>query len=146
MTAVSLLDRPHVLPAAATCLDCTPVSIEGSRLPPPVISYLGNRRWRLERTYRYKNIEIPFGFVFDLASIPRILWWLIAPFELSIVAVLIHDGLYRVGGHTPEMIYTRHEVDKLFREIMELEQVEEWRRVLAYRTVRLIGWRFWNGD
>jgi hypothetical protein len=63
-----------------------------------VLTWVGGRRFRIEKPYVFGMIQIPAGFVFDLASVPRVLWWLIAPFELSIVAPLIHDWLYRVEG------------------------------------------------
>lgn len=40
-------------------------------------------------------IKIPEGFIWDLSSVPRILWWILPPdgdFEL---AALIHDYLYK---------------------------------------------------
>lgn len=41
---------------------------------------------------------MPERFRFDLASLPREAWPLIAPFELSIAAPLLRDYLYRSGG------------------------------------------------
>ena len=68
---------------------------------------------------------MPAGFEFDLSTIPRIFWPLIGPFELSIVAPLLHDFLYTHGGKPPAGSVgaaanptTRAEVDRMFREIM----------------------------
>jgi hypothetical protein len=78
------------------------VEIADSRLPPPVVTYSGNGRWRLEAPYTYTDgetaITIPASFDFDLSSVPRIFWPLVAPFELSIVAPLVHDFLCRYTG------------------------------------------------
>jgi hypothetical protein len=133
------------------------VVVEESRLPPPVLTYLTDRRlWRLERHYDYRDVEgardirVPVGFLFDLSSVPRPLWWLIAPFDLSIVAPLIHDFLYRYGGSppgnavTPPHAYSRAEADRLFRTIMEQEGVARWRRVAAYAAVRAFGGGGWR--
>jgi hypothetical protein len=39
-------------------------------------------------------ITIPKGFEWDLASVPRFLWWLMSPDVDSEIAYLIHDYLY----------------------------------------------------
>ena len=86
-------------------LDHDAVVIAESRLPAPLVTFLGDGRWRLERAYDHRDgettITVPAGFEFDLSSVPRIFWSLIAPFELSIAAPLLHDFLYRYGGKPP---------------------------------------------
>ena len=135
-------------------LDHDPVEIAGSRLPPPVITSPEIGRWRLEVAYTYHDdgtaITVPAGFEFDLSSVPRLFWSLIAPFELSIVAPLVHDFLYRHGGKPPAGIdpprsYSRAEADRMFLEIMEAESVPTWRRVLAYAATRVFGGSAWRG-
>ena len=124
------------------------VEIAGSRLPPPILTYRGGGRWRLEAAYTYRDDEttilVPAGFELDLASVPRVFWTLIAPFELSIVAPLVHDFLYRHGGKTDARTYTRAEADALFRRIMTAESVPAWRATLAYVAVRLFGRSAWR--
>ena len=125
-------------------------------LHPPVLTFQGEV-WRLAHPYVLvapggTMICVPEGFGFDLASIPRALWWLIAPFELSIVAPLIHDFLYRYQGDPPPSsiepwrTYTRVETDQLFAWVMDLERVAGWRRRLAYRGVRVGGAGSWEKD
>ena len=136
-------------------LDHDRVEIAGSRLPPPVITSPTIGRWRLEGAYTYHDgltaITVPAGFEFDLSSVPRPFWPLIAPFELSIVAPLVHDFLYRHGGRPPAgsleppRTYERAEADRMFRAIMEAENVPSWRRVLAYLAVRAFGRSAWRG-
>jgi hypothetical protein len=140
---------------AARRLEQDRVDIPRSRLPPPVLTYLGGRHWRLEADYTYHDgptvITVPAGFRFDLSSVPRALWSVIAPFELSIVAPLLHDFLYESGGRPPDVSidpprsYTRAEVDRMFLEIMEKEDVARWRRRLAYSAVRAFGRGAWRG-
>jgi hypothetical protein len=131
-----------------------PVVIAASRLPAPIISYIEKEKlWRLEETYSYSHtghqITVPAGYKFNLASVPRLFWFLIAPFELSIAAPLIHDFLYDYrgvppdGSITPPKTYSRKEADGIFREIMEKENVVGWRRFFAYWAVRLFGWFAW---
>ena len=82
---------------------------------------------------------------------PRAFWWLIAPFELSVVAPLVHDFLYLHAGKPPPgsveppRAYSRAEADRAFRQIMEAEGVESWRRVFAYAATRAFGGGAWRG-
>lgn len=132
-----------------------PIEVAASALPPPVVTYIGpGNVWRLEESYSYQDgnnvITVPEGFEFDLASIPRALWWLISPFELSIAAPLLHDFLYQhkgdppSGSIVPPRTYSRKEADDLFRTVMEQEGVPAWRRSLAYAGVRAFGWLGWR--
>ena len=137
-------------------LDNDPVVVAESRLPPPLVTYLGEGRWRLEQSYEHRDgdttITVPAGFEFDLSSVPRIFWSLIAPFELSIAAPLLHDFLYRYGGKppdgavTPPRSYTRAEADRIFRDIMRAEGVSAWRRTLGYAATRIFGRSAWRGN
>ena len=75
------------------------IRIKNSKLPDPLIIFnTTENMWELKKEITidkmYLNgekLKIRKGFLFDLASIPRPLWTLIAPFELSIVAPLVHD-------------------------------------------------------
>jgi hypothetical protein len=115
--------------------------------------------WTLERDFtiisRGRRLVIPGGFQFDLASIPRALWSVIAPFELSIAAPVVHDwgyehagaipvGMPSSSGTYPTDVFTRAEVDAFFLDIMRQEGVAWWRRQAAYRAVRLFGGRAWR--
>jgi hypothetical protein len=141
---------------SAQQLSNDPVQVRSSHLAPPILSFVGGRQWRLEADFWFPDaghvITVPKGFLFDLSSVPRALWWLIAPFDLSVVAPLIHDFLYRYGGKPPAgsveppHTYTRAEVDAVFRRIMEAENVATWRRVLGYAAVRLFGFWAWRKD
>jgi len=141
---------------AAQQLNNDPVEVRSSHLAPPILSFVGGRRWRLEADFWFPDagrvITVPKGFLFDLSSVPRALWWLIAPFDLSVVAPLIHDFLYRYGGKPPAgaieppHTYTRAEVDAVFRRVMEAENVAAWRRVLGYAAVRVFGYWAWRKD
>jgi hypothetical protein len=131
------------------------VEISGSRLGAPRVTYdPAERRWRLEGPFTYDHdghaIHVPEGFEFDLATVPRPLWWLIAPFELSIAAPLIHDFLYRYRGEppagsiVPERTYSRGDADRLFRRMMKEEGVKAWRRGLSYVAVSIFGCWAWR--
>src|SRR5262245_11715481 len=82
------------------------VSIPGSPYPPVKVTYhTPDNEWELVETYRFAPSSFSFtilaGFRFDLASVPRLAWPLIGPFELSLVAPLAHDFIYRHGGKLP---------------------------------------------
>jgi hypothetical protein len=96
-------------------------------------------------------LVVPEGFRSDLASIPRYLWPIIAPFELSEQAPLVHDWLYGHRGQIADrstgidriVTFTRWQTDGTFRDIMKLEGVADWRRFAGYAGVRVGGhWRW----
>jgi hypothetical protein len=96
------------------------------------------------------EMTIPAGFRFDLASIPRLVWWLIAPHELSLAAPLVHDFLYLARGDSDGVVpaakvFSRSETDRLFRDLMVSEGVPAWRKWAAWVAVRLFGWTGWGG-
>lgn len=108
----------------------------------PVVYYdAETQRWRLILTVEIEGVKIPAGFRFDLASIPRPLWPLVGPFELSIEAPLLHDYLYFHRGMGQ---YSRSEVDRLFLKVMKQEGIWAWRRWPAFVAVRLFGWLAWK--
>lgn len=89
------------------------------------------------------TITAPKDFEFDLASIPRIFWSILAPEELSLAAPLFHDLLYRRGGKLlagelapPGHIFRRAAVDSLFLELMTKAGIPAWKRKAAYLAVR----------
>lgn len=48
------------------------------------------------------EIVVPEGFITDLASIPRYLWWWQAPHEAAMAPAIIHDYLYWLQPCTKE--------------------------------------------
>lgn len=100
-------------------------------------------------TLEGRHMCIPSGFQFDLASVPRFLWWFMAPFELSIAAPLTHDWLYCHGGCVTDtsgaaFCVSRRAADRVFRCVMQDRQVKPWRIVLAWCAVRAFGWAAWQ--
>lgn len=108
----------------------------------PTVTYDADTgQWTLQNTVEVLGVCIPEGFEFDLASIPRFMWALVGPFELSIEAPLLHDYLYRRGGLG---IYSRLNADNMFLAVMKAEGIAAWRRVPAWIAVRLFGWTGWR--
>ena len=125
------------------------------------------RKWVLTRALSYKNEEIdsdalgkigvkvtsdrvsvPKGFVTDLASVPRGIWWLIAPWDIARAAV-IHDLLYKrirqyraEGGDDKDIISkAKKAADDVF--LMGMKDAEptvaKWKIYSAYNAVKLFG-------
>jgi len=144
------------------------VRIKNSKLPNPLISFnTTENMWELKKDIiieqMYLNgekLKIQEGFLFDLASIPRPLWTLIAPFELSIIAPLVHDFLYVNKGQLfiknniisdecdeckPFQI-TREQADSIFLSHMRDENIGKIKSHLAFQAVNLFGWIYWKED
>lgn len=107
--------------------------------------------WVLVEDYeiriRWGVLLIRRGFRFDMASVPRIFWRIIAPHELGLAAPLVHDYFYQCRGRfTPvgerAVQLTRSQVDQVFYEMMTDEGVG-WRRKPGYFGVRVGGWLPW---
>ncbi len=93
---------------------------------------------------------IPSSFYYDLSSVPRLFWWLVAPFELTMVGPLVHDFIYRNRGNSSlfsvnnnHQQISRSEADDIFNFIMQKEGIHPVRRIIAYYAVRLFGWLSW---
>lgn len=90
-------------------------------------------------------VQVPPGYVTDLASVPRWLWWLIAHHELGFAAPLVHDFLYTHKGRVMGQEWSRWDVDRLFGRMMREEGVARWRRRMGFWAVHVFAWIFWKG-
>ena len=95
--------------------------------------------WTVENPFAWcgamgQRIEVPDGFVTDLASVPRLLWWLLPPFGSYTQAAVLHDWLY--SHHR----MTRPEADSILWAAMKVCGTTLWERVLIYGGVRIGGW------
>jgi hypothetical protein len=132
--------------------------------------WFSRREWVLKENFyfRINNIHcvIRAGFVFDGASIPRYLWWLLHPTGILLVPALIHDYGYRhmylLGfalnkearseASAKEKLEVvryfefdkRQKWDKLFRDISNIVNGFPAINNLAYAGVVAGGWRGWN--
>jgi hypothetical protein len=97
----------------------------------------------------YRRFLVPAGFIFDYASVPRIVRPLIQSTDLSTAPPAAHDWLYRHGGRvralTGELLhYRRSEADRLLYELAEECRVPRWRRWLAWKACARFGARAWK--
>ena len=125
------------------------------------------RKWILSRALTYTNIDIDVdslkaiglsvdehkiivdeGFVTDLASVPRMCWAFIAPWDVARAAI-IHDLLYKrirqyrgAGGDDKKVISEAKKAsDDAFHMAMKDADppVAGWKIAAAYYSVRLFG-------
>lgn len=125
------------------------------------------KKWILERVLSYTNDDINSealvdvglggkdkevkcakGFVTDLASVPRAIWWLIAPWDIARAAI-IHDLLYKQirvyrakTDHDKKLVGpAKVAADKVFLMAMKDAEpsVPSWKIYAAYYAVVLFG-------
>ena len=95
------------------------------------------------------TITVPKGYITDLASVPRVCWAFIAPFDCARAAV-VHDIMYEKinGAFKKGIIESKAEretyrkiADDMFLEGMQSAEppVPVWKQQAAYRAVRAFG-------
>lgn len=87
-------------------------------------------------------IKVPAGFITDLTSIPRILWFILHPCGQWAKSSIIHDYLYSKSNTTK----TRLEADKIFLEGLKVLKVPLVQRYVLYYAVRLFGASSFKGS
>ena len=124
----------------------------------PQISYHPREQlWELMNDVIITSLGYTFtlraGQKSDLASIPRVLWFIVGPMEDSVAAPLLHDLIYAGDGLVSSdnvsggpRRFTRAEADRFLYDVAKQEDVWWWRRAGCYRALRLIApfRRKWN--
>lgn len=82
---------------------------------------------------------VPAGFETDLASVPRLLRWLLDVNGSSRRPAVLHDYLYRMQP------ISRAQADAIFRRALEAEGTILPGRWLYWSGVRVGGWIAWRG-
>ena len=105
----------------------------------PVLRVGDSGQWVLEHKLTYVTesgevIEVPAGFVTDLASIPRMLHWMIPVNGRHRSAAIVHDYLYTIRDRSSA------EADAIFLEAMKESGVRWTQRQAMYLGVRMGGW------
>lgn len=103
------------------------------------------RNWKLLAHFGFWSsatgmVNIPKGFVTDLASVPRLFWNIFPPFGKYIDAAVIHDYLYQT------QTMPRSVADGALMEGMKLCNVNWMTRQTIYRFVRIGGWKAWSDN
>jgi len=96
-----------------------------------------HREWMLAGDLEYQGNEdmfkVPWGFVTNFASVPRMFWSIVSPWDKHMKAAVVHDYCYKTG------CVSRLDADGIFRRMMKELGVSWWRRQAMYRAVRLFG-------
>jgi hypothetical protein len=101
-----------------------------------LLSPLSGRRWAVAQDLRVysevlgKDLVVPEGFVTDLSSMPRFLWWESTPSDYPEAGV-IHDYLYATQ-------FERAKADRVYKEALESLGSPN-RAKLRYVALRIFG-------
>lgn len=141
LLALALLSCESMLPMRArarlTQPLLVPVRVDGHE------NYQNTREWPV--TVNGTTHRIPKGLIVDGASVPRMCWSFMPPDGLHRAGAFFHDWGYINKGILPDgPILTRHQCDEAFYNLMVEAGVSEKRAGLAYRGVRIGGWKVWN--
>lgn len=97
-----------------------------------------SNKWEVEERYTTSvlgnDIIIEKGFVTDLATVPRIIWWFIPPFGRYTEAAVVHDYLY-LYSELP-----RAKCDEVFLALMLKNNTSYYTAKIMYLGVRWFGW------
>jgi hypothetical protein len=102
------------------------------------------RTWTVDDLFSYiatngDRVNVPGGFITDLASIPRFLWDVWPPEGKYTSAAIVHDRLYTT------QFFTRARSDEILFEAMGDCGVDWWSRHCIWLGVHWFGWWAWNG-
>lgn len=105
-------------------------------LPELVLIPLFARQWQVGRDFVIETVAadiicVPKGFISDLNSMPRFLWWASTPSDYPEAGV-VHDWLY----HTQA---PRDVADQVYLELLLALGMGRPRAHLRYRALRLFG-------
>ena len=105
---------------------------------------------KIKKAKNSNTITVPEGFITDLASVPRPMWWAIAPFDVARAAI-IHDLLYKTIRQYRWKMKTKEDKDlvakakvisdKVFLLAMNDAHppVAQWKKYSAWKAVDLFG-------
>lgn len=115
------------------------------------------RYWRVYRSFRFYRydpasgvyVDIPAGFLTDLASIPRVLRSIVPVHGKGNAAAVVHDYLYRfpcfrTTAETTPVQLSRAECDGAFYEALRVLGCPRLRARVMHTGVRAGGWVGWN--
>ena len=133
----------------------------------PRLKPLQRGQYRLLEDYVYEwehegikyRLVVLEGFECNIASVPRLLWSYINPFDLG-PAAIFHDWIYRHGGRLPRQSWfkgqdgqflacenihwNREGTDRLFARMMRESGASKIKRRQAYWAVRIFGGCAWK--
>lgn len=119
----------------------------------PAMTMLRGRDRMLNETLTWADdiraLAVPKGFVCDLASVPRLLWWWMPPDGIYRAAVVIHDWDYSV--QRVKRSVADWTMFCVMLHVIRSRSETRWRKCLRLVTattmwlgVRVGGWVAWN--
>ncbi len=100
----------------------------------------GSITWTPNAGQKLQPVEVPQGFVTDLASIPRFFWQGLRPEGRYAYAAVVHDYLYW------EQSRSREEADQILKIAMEDSKVDPKLIKTIYAAVRGFGQKAWDNN
>ena len=100
----------------------------------------GSILWRPNQGQTYQLVDVPEGFVTDLASVPRIFWQVLRPEGRYAYAAVVHDYLYWTQTRP------RHEADQILNFAMQDSRVSDAQRWAIYQAVDKFGQEAWDNN
>ena len=113
--------------------------------PAPSLNILSNSdAWSIDRPGRYLgqrlDVDFPAGWETDLASIPRLVRWIIPVNGKHRLAAILHDRLYEF--YVNNGLMSRKDADEYFLCEMKALGVKRVKRYAMYYAVRAFGWHY----
>lgn len=97
---------------------------------------------KIKFTVNDREFEIPANFDTDLASIPKVVWSIMAPAHSSLIRpAIVHDWFYRKTCD-----FTRYETDLIFYHMLKNDGISTLRASIMFYAVRWFGWNYYNKD
>ncbi|RJP39002.1 MAG: DUF1353 domain-containing protein [Desulfobacteraceae bacterium] len=100
----------------------------------------GSIKWAPNKGQNFDPVEVPKGFVTDLASIPRVFWSLLKPEGRYAYAAVVHDYLYW------DQSRSREEADLILKFAMEDSKVQPITIETIYLAVKEFGQTAWANN
>jgi len=95
-----------------------------------ILQPLKSHKFKVIKSFKFKDVEVPFGFKTDGASVPRFFWCLFPPNRTDYLpCAIIHDYLCDKGEYK--------KADKCFKECLEELGVDKISGSLMYLAVRI---------
>lgn len=110
------------------------------RFKDPIWSLVKPIKWSPSKadSGKYKPVQVPVGFVTDLASIPPVFFSLLRPDGLYTYPAIVHDYLYWMQCRSKDA------ADEIFRLAMAEFDVPKWKLELIFAGVSKFGQSAWD--
>ena len=98
-------------------------------------------------TFTGKDLIVPQHFISDGATIPKMVWSVVAPYEKYLPACIFHDFLClsaKLQDTNEKKYLTRRYADKCFNSTMKQNKIKTPIRLLLYGAVSLFSFVRWN--